>query len=66
MVKTGPESMSEKTMLHKSETAIDFPDPVADKWLSHKITSVMSELYRIKVCCANESFFARYSILLLF
>ncbi len=29
-------------------------------------TSVMRELYRIKACSANESFFARLSILLLF
>jgi hypothetical protein len=41
MAKAGPEAMPEETMLNKGETAINLSDSVADKWISHKSTSVM-------------------------
>ena len=66
MTKAGPEAMPEEAMLNKGETALDLSDSAADKWISHKNTSVMIELYRIKACGANESFFTRSFILLLF
>jgi len=66
MAEAGPEAMSEETVLNKGETAFNLSDSVADKWISHKSTSVMWEMYRIMSNDANESFFARPTILLLF
>jgi hypothetical protein len=35
MTETGPETMPEKTVFNKGETAINGSDPVTDKWISH-------------------------------
>ena len=35
VTETGPETMPEKTVFNKGETAGDAADPLADKWVSH-------------------------------